>query len=87
MKLSTPLVLKPSRSQPLTISRRFLLGLSQLGKQLIQSIAGNHEVQVWQMSDRAGTSYWRVYDPSTRTSTSFSSANEVRIWLEQRYYQ
>lgn len=30
---------------------------------------------------------WRVYDPQTRQEAVFSNENEVRIWLEQRYYQ
>ncbi|MBD1995809.1 hypothetical protein H6G00_04105 [Leptolyngbya sp. FACHB-541] len=87
MKLSTPLVLKPSHVQSLTVSNRFLSALKQFGKQLIQLIVGTHEVQIWQVSDRAGNVYWRVYDPVTKDSTSFGSSSEVRIWLEQRYYR
>ncbi|MBD2069335.1 hypothetical protein H6F93_17720 [Leptolyngbya sp. FACHB-671] len=87
MKLSNPLVLKPSQARFLTVSSRFLTGLKQFGKQLIQLISGTHEVQIWQVSDRAGNVYWRVYDPVTKDSTSFGSSSEVRIWLEQRYYR
>jgi hypothetical protein len=87
MKLSTPLALKPSRVQSLTVFDRFLLVLKQFGKRLIRFIAGNQEVQIWQVSNRTGNLYWRVYDPITKASTSFSSSNEVRIWLEQRYYR
>jgi hypothetical protein len=87
MKLSTPLVLKPSHVQASTVSSRFLSGLKQFGERLIQLIVGTHEVQIWQVNDRAGNVYWRVYDPATKASTSFGSSSEVRIWLEQRYYR
>lgn len=30
--------------------------------------------------------FWRVYDPETRKSAICFSEDEVRIWLEQRYY-
>lgn len=87
MKLSTPLTLKPSHIYSSKVSNRVLLGLKQFGKRLFQWIAGNPEVQIRQVSDRAGNVYWRVYDPATKASTSFSSSSEVRIWLEQRYYR
>jgi hypothetical protein len=87
MKLSTPLALKPSHLYSSTVSDRFLLRLKQFRKRFFQWIAGNFEVQVWQVGDRAGNIYWRVYDPVTKASTSFGSSSEVRIWLEQRYYR
>jgi hypothetical protein len=87
MKLSIPLGLKQSDIQSLTVYSRFLARVRQFGKRFIQWAVGNHEVQIWQVSDRAGNLYWRVYDPVTGASTSFNSASEVRIWLEQRYYQ
>lgn len=44
------------------------------------------EPQVWQQRDRSGQTYWQVYDPETSRSASLSSEQEVRQWLEQRYY-
>jgi hypothetical protein len=87
MKLSTPLTLKLPDIYSSTVSDRFLLRLKQFRKRLFQWLAGNSEVQIWQVGDRAGNVYWRVYDPITKASTSFSSSSEVRIWLEQRYYR
>jgi hypothetical protein len=87
MKLSTPLGLKQSHIQSLTVSSRFAASVKQFGKRFIQWFVGNHEVQIWRVSDRAGNFCWRVYDPVTGASTSFNSASEVRIWLEQRYHQ
>ena len=45
------------------------------------------EPKIWQKRDRYGNSYWVVYDPTTGHSSCFSSEQEVRVWLEQRYYR
>ena len=45
------------------------------------------EPKIWQKRDRYGNFYWVVYDPTTGHSSYFSSEQEVRIWLEQRYYR
>ncbi|BAU15407.1 hypothetical protein LEP3755_59650 [Leptolyngbya sp. NIES-3755] len=45
------------------------------------------EPRVWQRRDRSGQTYWQVYDPETNRSARLSSEQEVRQWLEQRYYQ
>lgn len=34
-----------------------------------------------------GTPIWSVYDPVTRQTFVATSQNEIRAWLEQRYYQ
>lgn len=45
------------------------------------------EPEVWHVKTLAGHDQWRVYDPLTRRSATFGSEAEIRIWLEQRYYQ
>ena len=45
------------------------------------------EPKIWQKRDRYGNLYWVVYDPTTGHSSCFSSEQEVRVWLEQRYYR
>ncbi|WP_250126747.1 hypothetical protein [Chroococcidiopsis sp. CCMEE 29] len=45
------------------------------------------EPQVRQRCDRSGQIYWQVYDPATNRSARLSSEQEVRQWLEQRFYQ
>ena len=37
--------------------------------------------------DSRGNSYFRVYDPISGRYCNFTSEKEVRIWLEERYYQ
>lgn len=47
----------------------------------------SNEPQIRQRRNRFGQTYWQVYDPATNHSTSLSSEQEVRQWLEQRFYQ
>lgn len=49
------------------------------------SISG--EPKVWQTYDRQGrTAGWRVFDPETGRTMTFSSELEVRLWLEKRLH-
>ncbi|WAL61583.1 hypothetical protein [Thermocoleostomius sinensis] len=43
------------------------------------------EPQIRQHIDRAGFTYWQVYDPQTDRSQQFDSETEVRQWLDRRY--
>jgi hypothetical protein len=53
-----------------------------LGHILTQS----SEPSITQKRDRFGHDSFRVYDPMTRKYGEFSSEQEIRVWLEQRYY-
>ncbi len=44
------------------------------------------EPKVWQKCDRKGNTYWLIFNPITGLYISFGSEQEVRIWLEERYY-
>ena len=48
-------------------------------------MAGSTEPQIWQSCDRAGSSFWQVYDPVADQTSVFQSETEVRVWLDQRY--
>jgi hypothetical protein len=52
---------------------------------LLNRLGGEPEPRVWQTGDRAGHITWRVYDPVSNLSATFSSEAEVRVWLEERY--
>jgi hypothetical protein len=47
----------------------------------------SNELRVWQRTDRFGNTWWNAYDPATGRSTSVTSESEMRIWIEERYYQ
>lgn len=75
------------------VSSRFSLVLFVLftkfkfiASRLICALNFSYELQVWQTSDRHGHTYWHAYDPTTGSSVCVRSAAEMRIWLEQRYY-
>jgi hypothetical protein len=65
-----------------------LLAICQLILQnFLRSIASSQELQVSQKTDRQGNKYWQAYNPETGSSTSLSSEAEMRVWIEQHYYQ
>jgi hypothetical protein len=49
-------------------------------------VSSPSEPRVRQRHDRFGQIYFQVYDPATRCSASLHSEQEVRQWLEQRFY-
>ena len=44
------------------------------------------EPKVWEKKDRYGNTYYRVYDPQRDRYLEFNSEEEVRWWLDKRYY-
>ncbi|MBD2459576.1 hypothetical protein H6G89_00840 [Oscillatoria sp. FACHB-1407] len=51
----------------------------------LNAIAGYAEPHIWQESNQHGETLWRAYDPiSDRYFTG--SENDMRQWIEQRYY-
>ncbi|HBB31312.1 MAG TPA: hypothetical protein DDZ80_21935 [Cyanobacteria bacterium UBA8803] len=56
-------------------------------QQILKQLTKANEPQVWQSSDRMGKTYWHGYDPVTGSSVSRASEAEMRIWVEERYYQ
>lgn len=80
-------------SESQTSSARFRAILQALGsglKHIWQAVAtfwvGSDEVQVWQSRNRAGHVLWHAYDPKTGTSAAISTEDELRTWIEERYY-
>ncbi len=57
----------------------------RLGQAVTNFLRCSTEPQVWQKRDRHGNLCWQLYDPSTNQSATFASADEVRMWLEERY--
>lgn len=57
------------------------------GTRIGNSLITDSEPKAWQIRDRSGATYWRVYDPVSNQTQAFSGEAEVRMWLEQRYYR
>lgn len=80
--------MKTSSLSAQTPKSRFLFTtLKAIWRYSIRSLVGNNELQVLQKTDRYGMSYWRTYDPASGRSTVLGSQAEMRMWIEQRYYQ
>jgi hypothetical protein len=59
--------------------------LDQIWESWVNAISNRYEPQVLQRRDRKGNNYFKTYDPETRKSNTFSSEQEIRIWLDQRH--
>lgn len=58
---------------------------SQFWHRLIDAIFGTGELHVWHESDRSGNLLWHAYDPVSGKQFA-GSEDEIRQWIEQRYY-
>lgn len=75
----------PSHSAQKSIRWGWLEWLQQRSQRLISSMTGSPEPQIRQL--RNGDLRWRAYDPISRRAAHFTSEQELRQWLEQRYYR
>jgi hypothetical protein len=57
--------------------------LRKVGDSLVTS---SHEPQVKQKCDRYGNQYWQAYDFNSNKSYTFTSEQDVRVWIENRYH-
>lgn len=46
-----------------------------------------NEPKISSRKNNYGNVYFRVYDPQTKRNSNFSSEQEVRMWLDNRYYK
>jgi hypothetical protein len=44
------------------------------------------DVRVWQVKNPDGSVSWRAYDRYSNTTSYLNSEEDLRSWLEQRYY-
>ncbi len=56
--------------------------LNQIWQRTIYMLNHSTEVRVFQGSDRAGHSYFEIYDPTTGKSNTFGTEQEIRAWLD-----
>lgn len=61
--------------------------LKNIWQQFLGAMARGNEPRVWQRRDRTGKTWWHGYDPVSGRSTCLASEAEMRMWLEERYYQ
>lgn len=66
---------------------KFFSALKGIWQHLLTTLTNDNALQVWQTTDRFGNTWWNAYDPATGRSTSLASEAEMRVWIEERYYQ
>lgn len=54
---------------------------------IVYALTRRAEVRVWAVKTRQGQVFWKAYDPVSGRTFSFTSEDEVRLWIDQRYYQ
>lgn len=59
--------------------------LLKVWRSLIAALSRNSEIQVCKEHDRAGYTWWKLYDPITSETIYFDSEEELRSWIEESY--
>lgn len=75
------------RSKPAKSSSSNPPILEQLWGFVLNTFARSQEPRIYRKHDRNGNLYFQVYNPSTNSLTRYNSEQEVRVWLDQRYYE
>ncbi|MBD1875129.1 hypothetical protein H6F75_16725 [Nodosilinea sp. FACHB-131] len=61
--------------------------LSLAGDALLTYLCGSADLSVTVKRDRRGNTLFVAYDPVNQQRRTFSSEQELRVWVDQRYYQ
>jgi len=61
--------------------------LNKIFKSFLAIAIDHNQLQVWQTLDRCGNTWWYACDPVTGRSTCVATEDEMRVWIEQRYYK
>ncbi len=60
--------------------------LRKIVQRLTEIFIESNELQIGQTYDRFGNNWWHVYDPVTGRHASVDSEEQLRAWIEERYY-
>jgi hypothetical protein len=60
--------------------------LLTLGGNIVRFLTSERSLRVWQRT-RQGRQAWFAYDPITDQTRQFHTEQDLRIWLDQRYYE
>ncbi|MBW4466419.1 MAG: hypothetical protein KME07_13425 [Pegethrix bostrychoides GSE-TBD4-15B] len=61
--------------------------LRHIWQSLLSYLSNSNELRVWKASNVDGQPVWKAYDPTTESRVEFVSELDLRVWLEERYYQ
>ncbi len=71
-----------NRSQSMQAMINWLQSLSQ---GFVKVLNPSHELEVQQITDATGVSWWYAWDPRTGNCLYADTENEVRMWIEENY--
>lgn len=77
---------KGSPAKPSRVSL-LLSALNSILQCLSSLVISNDELKIWQTRDWQGQIWWHAFDPKTGHSTYVATEDEMRVWLEKRYYK
>jgi hypothetical protein len=63
--------------------------VSKIGRilhRLLESITVVNELKIYSLKSKSGNAYWVIRDPILGHKLFFESEQEVRVWLDKRYY-
>lgn len=82
---------EPTQAQPAPSQPRATVAVTpqwqRWGEALFRYFVGSKEPRIVVKPQRDGPALYEVYDPVDRRRHTFGSEHEVRVWLEERYYQ
>lgn len=61
--------------------------IARLLQSVVYFLTQRQEPRIYRRSDRSGRLYYEIFDPVTGLHTALGSEQDVRAWLERRYYQ
>lgn len=67
------------------LGKKIAKSLHNLGDRLLR-FDTNSEPKIWVRKHPSGNIYFRIYDPLRERNIYLNSEEEVRCWLDQRYY-
>jgi hypothetical protein len=80
------ILLKETKQEP-TKKQTLFSRLNSIWQHIVKSLIQEQELKIWQSTDRFGNTQWYAYDPVTDSSVTRDSEAEMRVWVEQHYYQ
>jgi hypothetical protein len=60
--------------------------LKRVLQYFVPFFASSQELRIWTTTDRYGNTSWHAYDPVRDARVSLGSEDEMRTWIERRYY-
>ena len=88
-QLSEPYIVIAADSRPFLRTEKREQGsfFGAFWQSLLKLLLGSSEPIIEKQLDNNGQTTYSIYDPITQQQVSGLAEAEVRVWLEQRYYQ